>query len=510
MLRSLLAAVAIAALAAAPAHAEDAPAAGTDQHLTLDECLHLVVAKNPDLASSRLDAQLGDLDLASTEHRYGLFFDAGPSVNRSISPTDQTLVSGGVSQLQELNQTYKLSLRQELQSGGNVTLGFQNGVTDTNSKGVDINPAYTPEATFTFTQPLMRNALTGLRDVTLARLQARQQRLRVQDKLMSTVADAESAYWSLVAARKGLEVREQSLKLVQDLVHIDEEKAKAGLLAKLDVLQAKASLAVRDGDLLAARRDLAKAQDKLRAMIDPNLQDAAWEGAIVPADLPTFKPRAVSFSTSWQIARARRRDLAVSALERERTGTQLDESGNHLWPKLDLTGSAGVTNLGGDFNQAVTDLPSLRNYNLGAGVTMEWPLGHTSDQDEYTKSRLRKEQADLADRATRQRAYAEVRDAVRDVDIDAKRVEATRLARDLAFAKLDAEQAKLKAGLSTNFEVLQFQEDYEQASLQEVQATIEYLQAQTRLEQVQGTLLEARGLVVAEKPPAYTFPEHHP
>jgi outer membrane protein TolC len=479
---------------------EVAPAAPGARSLSLIECLRLVVSENPDVVSDRLNANIGDLDYDAARHRFGLFLDAGPEIKRSVRPTAETVVSGGVSQLQELGQTYKLGLRQDLTTGGNVGLQFQNGITDTNSQGVTINPAYAPTASFYFSQPLLRNAMGGFKDVAIARLGAEQSHLHVRERLLKTVADAEVAYWQLVASRKGLAVREQSLVLVKDLVRIDEEKAKAGLLAKLDVLQARASLAVRESELLSARRDLLKAGDRLRALIDPDLVAEAWNAGIEPADAPTFAPHATAFEAAWEVAQAHRPDLAVNALERDRTNTQLDLASNHLWPTLDLHGGAGVNNLEGTQSGAVTNLATLHNYDLRAGMSLSMPLGHTTEQDLYAQAKLHLTQAELGLQSTRLRAYAEVRDAVRDVDIDAQRVAATKLARELADAKLDAEQAKLKAGLSTNFEVLKFQDDFQQASLQEVQATIEYLQAQTRLEQFQGTLLAARGLEVVEIP----------
>lgn len=496
-LATLLAAV----LVATPAVAAEG------RSLALADCLRLVVAQNPDVASNLLDAEMGRLDFESARHKYGLFLTAGPDLTRSIRPTSESFLSGGVSQLQELDQTYKLALRQDLTTGGNLSLSLQNGVVDTNSKSVDINPAFTPTASLNFNQPLLRDWQAGTQAIEIARLGAQQADLRGKGKLLEAVANAETAYWQLVAARKEIEVRERSLGLVKDLVRIDKEKAKAGLLARLDVLQAEASLAVRESQLLASHRSLAKAEDRLRAMIDPGLERPEWDGGITPTDAPSYQPHPVSFEGSWQTALERRPDLATSTLELARTRAMLEQANNHLWPRLDLTGGAGVTNLGGSLPSAVSDLPSLKNYDLRAGVSLNWPLGHSSEQDEYHKSQLRRDQSGLNDRATRQRAFAEVRDAVRDVEIDAKRVAATKLARELADAKLDAEQAKLKAGLSTNFEVLKFQDDFEQASLEEVQATIEYLQAQTRLEQVQGTLLEARGLLTAASAPAMTFPE---
>ena len=54
---------------------------------------------------------------------------------------------------------------------------------------------------------------------------------------------------------------------------------------------------------------------------------------------------------------------------------------------------------------------------------------------------------------------SEVRDAVRAVNFFSERVAATSKAERVAARQLDAEQRRLREGVSTNFQVLQFQDD---------------------------------------------------
>lgn len=468
-----------------------------DTALGLDACLRLVVAKNPDAAAAAIDARLGELATHAAEHRYGLTLSGGPELHRSVRPTAETVVSGGVTQLQELDQSYQASLRKALATGGSLTLSLDQEVADTNSRGVTINPAFTPTARLGFEQPLLRGLLAGYQERDAALLAQRRDRARARERLEQLVGQAEDAYWQLHAARRGVAVREQALGLVKKLVHIDEEKAKAGLVAKLDVLQARASLAVRESELLGARRDVARARDHLRALIDPALAETAWDEELVPADEPVYKPRTVVFAAAWAVALDHRADLVAAAADRARARIAAEQAERRAWPKLDLQTGAGVTNLAADPTRALAGLQTLQNYDLRAGLALEVPLGPQAERDEALRARLQEQQAELAERATRQRAYADVRDAVRDVQVEQQRVAATRLARELAGQKLDAEQAKLAAGLSTNFEVLQFQGDFQQASLAEVEATIAFVQASSRLERAQGTLLVARGLLPA-------------
>lgn len=480
--------LAAAVLLPAPAMAEEV------RELSLAECVRLAVSKNPALARERLEASISELERDQAAHRYGLSLRMGPTIERAIRPTSQSFLSGGVSRLEEWQQNYQMSLRQGLMTGGDLSVRLSNNIFDTNSNRVDFNPTYTPGLSLNVNQPLLRDFWEGGRLYAIADLDAQAAGYRLQSRLLSLVADTEETYWDLVAAREEIRVREQSLTLVKNLLKINQEKAKAGMLARLDVLQAEASLAVREGGLLESQRALAKAEDRMRRLIEPESGEAEWRLPLVPLDKPQFTARQASFEASWAIARAQRPDLKEATLEADKQKAIVDQAGNRLWPRLDVTGAAGVTNLDRSQATAVTDLQKAQNFNLQAGVALEWPLGPNADRDEYEKAKLRAASAGVGQKNTLQTAFVEVRESVRDVTINAKRVETTALAKKLSAAKLDAEQEKLKAGLSTNFQVLEFQKDFEEAALDEVKATIEYLQSLTRLERAQGTLLTARGL----------------
>ena len=73
---------------------------------------------------------------------------------------------------------------------------------------------------------------------------------------------------------------------------------------------------------------------------------------------------------------------------------------------------------------------------------------------------------------------------------DYQRVEAYRFARDLAEQKLDAEEAKLRAGMSTNFMVLQYQRDLANAKTSELRAVIDYNLSLSRLNNTLGISLK--------------------
>jgi cell division septation protein DedD len=82
----------------------------------------------------------------------------------------------------------------------------------------------------------------------------------------------------------------------------------------------------------------------------------------------------------------------------------------------------------------------------------------------------------------------EIREAVRGIETAIKRVEVTRAATQLAQTQLEAEQEKFRLGLSTSFEVLQFQRELTDARSAETQSLSDYNVELARLDQRTGVL----------------------
>ena len=68
----------------------------------------------------------------------------------------------------------------------------------------------------------------------------------------------------------------------------------------------------------------------------------------------------------------------------------------------------------------------------------------------------------------------QVRDAAWKIDMNAKRIETTHAARELAEQRLDAERKRFEVGMSTSFLVIQAQRDLAQAKTSELSAVLAY------------------------------------
>ena len=116
---------------------------------------------------------------------------------------------------------------------------------------------------------------------------------------------------------------------------------------------------------------------------------------------------------------------------------------------------------------------------------------------ELLNKNLPGEQAQLRMKANEQRAFVEVKTAVRSVETDYLRIQAYKLARELAWRELEAEQEKLKVGLSTNYLVLLNQREYRNAQVQELRAVADYNLSLARLNRSMGLTLDEKNIRIS-------------
>jgi outer membrane protein TolC len=107
-------------------------------------------------------------------------------------------------------------------------------------------------------------------------------------------------------------------------------------------------------------------------------------------------------------------------------------------------------------------------------VSITYPLGTSVEDANSARTKLERTQTAERLKGSQSRAIQQVRDAGWKVEMNAKRMDTTRLARDLAEQRLDAERKRFEVGMSTSFLVIQAQRDLAQAKTNEVSAILAY------------------------------------
>jgi outer membrane protein TolC len=140
------------------------------------------------------------------------------------------------------------------------------------------------------------------------------------------------------------------------------------------------------------------------------------------------------------------------------------------------------------------DALRFRYNNWSVSLSLDVPLNTMFSRAAQAQAKAALEQELARLKNTEQAAFLEIRSAVRAVQTNYERVDAYKAARELAEQKLAAEEAKLKAGMSDNFRVLQYQRDLAQARMFELRAIIDYTLSLGRLDKAIGTSLDKKNI----------------
>jgi outer membrane protein TolC len=111
------------------------------------------------------------------------------------------------------------------------------------------------------------------------------------------------------------------------------------------------------------------------------------------------------------------------------------------------------------------------------GLSVSYPIGQSADDASYASARLETAQSQERLKSAEARVIQQVREAGWKIEMNAKRIQTTRAARELAEQRLDAEQKRLDVGLSTSFLVIQAQRDFAQANTNQLAAVLSYVLA---------------------------------
>jgi outer membrane protein TolC len=167
-----------------------------------------------------------------------------------------------------------------------------------------------------------------------------------------------------------------------------------------------------------------------------------------------------------------------------------------MLPQLDLTGTVFQGGRGSDadtvFDGVVDRSDNSYSFSLAGSV----PITNRAGRGAYAKAYQTKRQAEEQVQKTIADLALNVRSAVRSAATSRVLVESSRQARALQQTNVEAEEKRLKLGVTTSFEVLRTQEDLTAAKVQEVQSLIDFEKALADLQLAEGTILAALGVDV--------------
>lgn len=468
---------------------------GEDIRLSLMDSVHRSLGTNHDILITEYEPLRARANLRST------WGDFDPVLNASATYTEftqsanaQTVAFGGITSIQSWSTTTQLSLDGFLPWGTQYSFFLNIDKEETTfNRFVE---EFSGGAGVTLTQPILRgNGLaSNFSRVRIARNNFEISHAQLEQTLLNTVAEVIRAYWDLVGAIETLRVRQKSLTNAQNLFDINERRLELGMAAVIDVLQAKAGVAARYSDVIAAHVGIADAEDRLKQLLDMRGDGYFSPDGIIPTDRPNVVAIPLEERLSMDLARRYRPEMRLSELEIENAVIDQKRARNDLLPQFDasITYSQGGRNH--KLRQVFRAIQENDDDTLSISLQGSLPIGNRTARGAYQNAKLTTRQAERRLLQTETDLMLNVRRAMRSVISSEALVASNNRARIIQEANVAAEEKKLRLGTTTSQNVLELEEDLTLAETQEVQSMTDYEKALIDLQLAEGTLLSNLGI----------------
>jgi outer membrane protein TolC len=485
---------------------------------SLEDCIIKALKDNLNVAVEVYNPDLADASLAKAKEFFLPRLDLGFGNERTENPSYWWLEQADIV-VRKYND-YSVSLVQQIPTGGNFTLGLTGYKSDTTAGFQIMNPTYGNTLRFNFTQPLLKGFGFNVsrREIIVARNNLDISVNQFQSVLMDTIYQVQEAYWNLVYSIEDYKVKQQSLQLARDLLAKNKKEVEVGKLAPIEILNAETVVASREADILQAEALIRRNEDVLDDLLYLSEEGEMSTKRIVPADKPSFIRRDISLDEALKEALEKRPELRMKKINIETNELNMGVAKNQMLPGLDLQFSYWSPGLSGDrliypdgdpFQGAIgkeegspadsiRDAFNLLYDNWTIGLTLSIPLSSFTSRADYVRAKMELEKSQLELENIEKQIFLDVKNAVRDIETNAKRFQAYRLARELAEQRLEAEVKKLNVGLTTNYFVLQYQEGLARERSSELKSLIDYNLAWARLEKAVGASLEKRNIKISQ------------
>lgn len=473
--------------------------------LSLADAVVKALQNNLDISIGRYTKESRLADIVIEQAKFDPTISLNGQYNRQVAPLNRPILGFTGANLQEITKfdqntsSVTADITQNLPTGANYDLNYspqRNYVSGPNT--FLFNPAWTGGLALTVTQPLLKNFGTALNKtfISIAQNNATVEQHVFLDRVLTVIATVEQTFWEMVFANENLKVAQAALKAAEELLASNRAKAKAGVMSIVDVLQAEAAVASRVEQILIAEKSIRDQEDQLRRLLNPAEEELRQDLRLTPLDPPITSLEAISLQEAIDIAMERRPEILQAGKNVESSDLNVKFAKNQMLPTLSFQGTMGLTGLGADYGDSTRRNLGGDFYNYGAGLVLSYPLGNRSAYSTYNKRQLESRNAQSSLQSVRQQVIVGVREAVRRVHTDFKRIETTRSARIMAEKQLQAEQERLKVGLSTTRFVLDFQRDLATSQGNELRATVDYNKSLSNLARNKATTLERYDLTL--------------
>jgi len=450
--------------------------------------------------------------------------------------TESVSVFSPVPVVAQNTYTSNFGYTQGFEWGGALTGTFNNTHLTTNNPTSLLTPQLGSNFQFRFTQNLLQGFgfLPNTRFIRIARNNREISDVAFRLQIITTVDQIENMYWDLVYAYENVRVQEESLTYAQKALEDSKRQAQVGTVPPIQVVSSQSTVATGQQNLIVAQNNLQLQQLLMKNALSRSIEDPVLaEADVIPTSIflvPQEEP-VTPIQDLINDALRHRAELVESRIDLQSRDINTKAVRNAMLPTLQAFAYYGGSGVGGDVNALVPTCsatsgsfcfnpakapPPFQNSNSvgyggtlnqlvnstspdkGVGLALNIPLRNRLAQSNQVRAELEYRQAQVRQLQLENQVRIEVRNAQFDVRQNRVSVQAAQSAVDLARQTLDADQQKLKVGLTTQTAILQDAATLTTGESNLVSAKAAYEKSRIELDRATGLLLDHAGIDVAD------------
>jgi outer membrane protein len=433
------------------------------------------------------------------------------------------------------NNTYtaNFAYTQGFHWGTDLSVAFNNTHLTTNNTTTFVTPELTSNFQFRLTQNLLQGfgAVPNTRFIRIAKNNREISDVAFRLQVITTVDQIENMYWDMVYAFENVRVQQESLAYAQKALEDARRQAQVGTVPPIQVVSAQSTVDTDQQNLIVAQNNLQLQQLLMKNALSRSIEDPALaEADVIPTSTMQIPQQETVTPIQDMIddALRHRAELVESRIDLNSRGINNKAVRNAMLPTLQAFAYYGGSGLGGELNAAcgfgttpcsaigkvpvpfqggrtsvgyrgaLSQLVNSTAPDKGVGLTLSIPIRNRLAQADQVRAELEYRQALVREHQLENQVRIEVRNAQFDVRQNHVAVQAAQSAVDLARQTFDADQQKLKVGLTTQTVILQDASTLTTAESNLVSAKAAYEKSRIELDRATGLLLDHAGIDIAD------------
>lgn len=444
----------------------------TPLQLTLGDAVYLGLRKNPSIRSAYIQrtVQKFDMDIAEDMFIPKLALRSSYRINaNNDGEVHSSDISPEASLLTPYGTRLNLSWMRQYQ--------FKAENSRYLSDGLD----------FSLTQPLLKGA--G-KDVTTAPLQQARiseqiNQLTLKSTVSQTISEIATSYRELLLAQENVRINENALARSRELESITKTLIASGRTAANELLQTQMESSRQELSLLSSRNALEQTKHNLLQSIGLDINTP-----IYASESLEIKKFSMPYDQALQLAQQQQPDFLITKLNARVAELGLITAKDQSRWSLDLT--LGTRQI----KENTFNTSSATRWDNSVGVAVEIPIGDRSLKRDVFSAQADIQIQDIAQKEAQLNLAQQVRSVLNDLETSWKEYEISKRTMELTQQTLNAERKKLEYGRSSNFQIINFENQLRDVESSQQSSLIAYQNALTRFELILGMTLESWEVVL--------------